>query len=179
MRYLNKRKRNTLLCVWWWCVSVGGREWQTGAEHEKRRRQAAGEAAGGKRESGCSDFTAMSFLALPSGWTFLCYSLWGYGFRLRAKPRASCLFLKESIVNTDVARLGLFAELIVVWWCHSHWPEEELTPVVWVFLKCHLHNYGWRVPGPLCVGFVLSETVTLTARHVNTHTREGVCAAAV
>lgn len=43
-----------------------------------------------------------------------CYSLRGYGFRLRAKLCSLRTVLKESIVNRDVAGLGLFAELIVV-----------------------------------------------------------------
>lgn len=64
----------------------------------------------------------------------------------------------------------MFAELIVVWWCHSQWPEEKLTPVVWVFPKCHLHIYGWSVPGMLYVGFVLSESVAVSPTHTHTHT---------
>lgn len=78
------------------------------------------------------------------------------------QPQSPLFVLKESIVNTHAAGLELFAELIVVWWCHSHWPEEKLTPVVRAVLKCHLHNYGCSVPGLLCIGLVLSETVAVS-----------------
>lgn len=99
---------------------------------------------------------SLSFLALPPSLSLSCRDRQTFAV-IHSEVRVldwgqsqSLLFvLRESIVNRHAARLKLFAELIVVWWCHSQWPEEKLTPVVRVFLKCHLHNYGWSVPGLL------------------------------